>query len=113
MSDYRYFSSDEARGLRPDLVLRLDYARHVAGVPFVITSGFRTPEENAAAGGGGNSAHLRGWAVDLSCPDHVTRFHVIRGLYAAGFRRIVVYKATGHVHADADPSLDQDILIIK
>lgn len=37
-----------------------------AGIPIRVTSGFRTPEQNAAAGGARDSQHLRGDATDIS-----------------------------------------------
>lgn len=111
----KHFEEHEVEGLRPELALRLDVARDIAGVPFRITSGFRTPEHNAAVGGKSNSAHLRGWAADLFVPavSNRTRYHLVRGLFLAGFRRVVLYKDTGCVHADCDPSLPQDVLVLK
>lgn len=110
---YQFFSDEEVAGLNTSLCLRLDYARLLAGVPFTITSGFRTPEENAAAGGSPNSAHLRGLAVDLRAKDSTTRFKIIKGLLLAGFDRIVVYASTGHVHADIDPNLPRPVFVVK
>ncbi len=109
----RYFTPEEVEGLEPELAVRLDVARGHAGIPFVITSGFRTPEENAAVGGGDNSAHLRRWAVDLRARTSGGRYFIVRGLFLAGFRRVVLYKDSDHVHADCDPSLPQDVLVIK
>lgn len=109
----RWFTDDEVRGLRPELVAVLDYARQRAGVPFIITSGFRTPEQNDAAGGVSNSAHLRGWAVDLRAQDNETRFYIVTALLDVGFKRIVLYASDGHLHADLDPSLPAPILQIK
>lgn len=109
----KHFSPAEVAGLEPELAVRLDIAREHAGVPFRITSGFRTPERNAAVGGGVNSSHLRGYGADLDAYDSGDVFHIVGGLYFAGFRRIVVYKGYGHVHVDCDPSLPQNVLVIK
>ena len=46
------------------LMMALDRARADAGVPFVVTSGWRSVAHNAAIGGAGDSAHLAGHAVD-------------------------------------------------
>ena len=108
-----YFTDDEIEGLAPALVERLSAARKLAMVPFVITSGYRSPERNAAVGGGDNSAHLRGFAVDLSAHDSVSRFKIVKALFDAGFTRVVLYASDGHVHVDCDDTLPQGVLVVK
>jgi zinc D-Ala-D-Ala carboxypeptidase len=104
----RYFSAEEIEGLSLQLVDMLDHARGLAKVPFRITSGFRTPEQNRAADGVWDSAHTRGLAVDLACFDSRARLRMISGLIMAGFIRIGVYSR--HLHIDIDPTLPQDVL---
>jgi zinc D-Ala-D-Ala carboxypeptidase len=80
----------------------LDRAREIAGVPFVINSGFRTEAHNRAVGGSPNSSHKRGYAADIrTSPETQTR--IISALREAGFKRIGIYRT--FVHADNDPSL--------
>jgi zinc D-Ala-D-Ala carboxypeptidase len=105
----KHFTDAEIVGLQPQLVEMLDAARDAAGVPFVITSGLRTPEQNSAAGGVQDSAHLRGLAVDLADFDPATRFAIVKSLLAVGFTRIGVY-ADGHLHCDCDSSLPQSVM---
>lgn len=102
------FLPEEIAGLDPRLVGMLDEARTIAGVPFVITSGLRTTEENAGAQGVQNSAHLRGLAVDLQCLDATYRFFMLVGLVRVGFRRIGQYDR--HIHVDCDESLPQNVV---
>ena len=109
----RHFTLKEVRGLKPRFVEKLDRAREIAGVPFVITSGFRTPRQNAAAGGKPNSSHLRGWGADLRARRSPQRFQIVYGLVMAGFRRVVVYAGDGHVHVDDDPSLTKPVFVVK
>ena len=81
----------------------LDRARELAGLPFVITSGYRTPDHNESVGGVDESAHTRGYAADISIKDmddgDVTK--VIAACSIAGFRRIG--KADSFIHVDNDP----------
>ena len=61
----------------------LDDARHKAGIPFVITSGYRCPSHNRAVGGVANSAHTKGLAADIACSDSRTRGYIIGALFEA------------------------------
>lgn len=103
-----YFKPEEVVGLEKELVDKLNSARHVAGVPFIITSGKRTPESNAGAGGVESSSHISGLAVDLRVSDGSTRFAIVKGLLAAGFNRIGLYDL--HCHVDCDTSKPQNVI---
>lgn len=88
---------------------RLDTARELCGFPIVITSGKRTPEQNAAASGTSESSHMQGLAVDLRAPTGQNeREKMIWALGRAGFRRMGIY--TRHIHADVDEKKDQDVV---
>ncbi len=105
---YKFFKENEIVGLDPRLVARLDTARALANIPFIITSGFRTAQQNTEAGGVQNSAHLRGLAVDLAVSNDFDRFIIQVACVSAGFKRIGVY--TRHIHVDIDDSLPQNVL---
>lgn len=92
-------------------VLKLDLAREIAGVPFVITSGYRCPAHNAEVGGVKQSAHMAGLAADIACPDSVTRLKILRGLIVAGFRRIGIGK--NFVHCDVDTSKPNNVWLYE
>ena len=90
------------------LCLMLDDARDIAGVPFLITCGLRTPEQNTVLPESvQNSAHLTGNAVDLACSDSRARYSMLRGLMLVGFNRIGIY--AGHLHADNSSTLPQSV----
>jgi len=108
MSKYRHFSDEEGNGLDAELMDRLDFARDLCGFPIVITSGLRTPEQNASAGGVSDSSHLLGLAADLHSPTgQFEREKMIWALGRAGFRRIEL--ATKHIHVDVNPNKQQDV----
>jgi uncharacterized protein YcbK (DUF882 family) len=79
---------------------QLDRAREIAGIPFRITSGFRSPEHNAAVGGHPNSRHLDGEAADIAAPDSESRGRILQALVQAGLQSFAVSKERGFIHVD-------------
>jgi len=98
--DLKHFKAKEVKGLAGNLVVKLDRARELAKVPFIINSGYRTISENNKVGGVKNSSHLKGLAVDISAKNTKERAMIVFGLLSAGFQRVKIYKT--HVHADID-----------
>ena len=80
----------------------LDKARDIAGIPFVINSGYRTLEHNAKVGGVNSSSHTKGVAVDIACKESRARFVIVSALKDAGFTRIGISSAFIHVDSDID-----------
>lgn len=109
--EYKYFKPNEIISLDPYLVYLLDLARDIAGIPFVITSGYRTKEKNLKVGGVEDSAHLSGKAADLRCRNSVERFIMVDSLLAAGFKRIGF--GAGHIHVDIDDEKPQNVMFIE
>ncbi len=95
-----------------ELVLKLDDARRIAGIPMIVNSGYRCPKHNREVDGFATSSHLRGYAADISTPDHQTRFKIVRALVLAGFQRIIIYRDKRFVHVDVDPEKPQNIMPI-
>ena len=87
---------------------RLDDARGIAGVPFKITSGYRTREHNDRVGGVDSSAHTSGHACDIACRDSVTRWLIINALMLCGFNRIGI--ADTFIHVDDDPNKPENVI---
>lgn len=95
-------------GLVPDFRDKLNHAREIAGVPFVLNSAFRCSAHNAEVGGSETSSHLAGLAVDIKCSDSRTRWIVIDALKQAGFNRIGVGKT--FIHVDDDLTKPQGVV---
>lgn len=109
---YKYFKDDEFKRaspacsisqMCPDTLARLDCAREVAGVPFVINSAYRSPEYERSKGRSGSGAHTVGRAVDIRCADSVTRWKIVFGALSTGFLRIGL--GPTFVHLDDSPDL--------
>ena len=108
-----HFTRDEfgqADGVEPDwdMVMRLDQARAIAGVPFRITSGLRSDEHNARVGGSPGSAHLTGNAVDIYCESSKHRYLILDALMQAGFDRIGIGR--DFIHVDNDRSKPRNVV---
>ena len=56
--------------LDPNAMDALQSLREEIGKPFVIVSGYRSPEHNAAVGGAKRSKHMEGIAFDVSMRGH-------------------------------------------
>ena len=108
MGNWKHFQEGEVAGLDTELIAMLDMAREKAGVPFLITSGKRTPDQNAGLSGTvKDSAHLTGNAVDLAVNEDHAMNRMLYGLYAAGFGRFGLYfrldgskLIPAHIHVD-------------
>ena len=83
-----------------DFLEMLDEARSRAGVPFVISSGFRSDEHNAVVGGAPDSSHLKGCAADIVAYTSRDRFLIVTALLEAGFDRIGL--GEDFIHVDSD-----------
>lgn len=86
----------------------LDKARHLAGIPFVINSGYRTRAHNRAVGGLKNSAHLDGFAADIRVKTSRERIYIVGALLEAGFNRIGI--ANTFIHVDNDPTKPEEVM---
>jgi len=91
----------------------LDRARDQAGIPFKITSGFRTPEYNLDLKRRGYSvakysAHMQGLAADIAVTSSANRLIIIESLLFVGFRRLGIGK--GFIHVDLSKTKAQDVV---
>lgn len=80
------------------LLCRLDAARSIAGIPFIINSSYRED----------SPSHKNGVAVNVAASMSTTRYLVVQGAIMADFQRIGVYDL--HVHLDVSRDLDQRVI---
>lgn len=98
------------RMMDEDFLQMLDRARHLAGVPFKVNSGYRNKEWNKKCGGRPNSAHTLGCAADIHCVDSRNRCYILGALLEVGFNRIGIAKTFIHVDNSYDASHDEDVI---
>ena len=87
-----------------ELMDRLQRARTIAGVPFVVNSACRCLQHNRNIGSSDSSDHVTTASqpcigIDIQAADSVRRFHIMRGLFAAGFDRIAPSFERNFIHA--------------
>ena len=98
-------------GLDLGLVEILDKAREYAGIPFKITSGYRSPEYETGKGRDPKGPHTTGKAVDLRVRNSNERFLILEALFVVGFRRIG--DEIDHIHADICNDRDLSVVWLK
>lgn len=117
MTKAKYFSESEFKKCTPKCSLqdmdqsfmsKLDTARSIAGIPFVLNSAYRSKEWEIKQGRAGTSSHCEGKAVDIRCGSDYNRFIVIDALRKAGFTRIGVAKT--YIHVDSSITHSQKVI---
>lgn len=91
---------------------RLGVARSIAGIPFRINSGYRSPEYNRQLQERGyktspTSSHTKGLAADISTKNSEERYLILQSLLLSGFTRIGLGK--NFIHVDTDSSKPQHV----
>lgn len=113
----KYFKEAEFKKCSPSCSLqdmdqrfmyKLDKAREMAGIPFVVNSAFRPVAWEKSKGRSGTGAHTTGHAVDIRCNTSVNRMKIVFALLSVGFRRIGIGKT--YVHVDDDETKPQNVI---
>ena len=117
MKIFRYFKKSEFEckcgcggNVEDKLIEKLDLARDIAGIPFIINSGYRCKKHNENVGGTDKSSHIKGLAVDIDINGSRDRFIVVDALLKAGFERIGVKYDDLLVHADIDEEKSRKVM---
>ena len=74
------------------------------------SSAYRTQAHNKSVKGAANSAHLRGYAIDIPCNDSYLRWKILYFALTFGVVRIEVGR--NWVHVDFDLSLPQKVVFL-
>jgi zinc D-Ala-D-Ala carboxypeptidase len=111
----RYFKKEEfwcpccgKEKMQPDFLLMMDTIRMLHGGPLYINSGWRCESHNTDIGGALNSAHPRGWAVDISVLGSRKRYELMSICFRVGITRMGVMNTA--LHIDMDPDLPQNVI---
>ena len=89
-------------------IYMLDSARTIAGIPFVINSGYRSEPHNRYVNGVLGSAHTKGHAADIKVTNSNERKIILESLQKVGFNRFGIGRT--FIHVDNDPSKPADVI---
>ena len=104
----RCYPSCSLQDMKQTTMNKLDTAREIAGISFVLTSAYRSPEHDRSRERSGTGAHTLGRAIDIRCNTSGDRFLIVDALLKAGFKRVGI--ARTFVHADDSGVHDQEII---
>ena len=93
-----------------ELLERLNRARELADIPFIISSWNRCSKHNHKCGGSSTSGHLRGEAVDIIYKNSVELFSIQKSLFDAGFTRMGINHTSKFIHVDVTPEKLQGVV---
>jgi zinc D-Ala-D-Ala carboxypeptidase len=94
--------------IKPELLKVLSNLEEDIGEELEYNSGYRCEQCNREAKGAKNSAHLRGYAVDIKCNTSRLRYLILSAVAVIGVNRIGVGKT--FIHIDVDPSLAEKVV---
>ena len=77
-------------------LVKLNRARCLAGVPFVLNCAYRSPSWDKSHGRSGSGYHTKGRAVDVRCLDSSVRYKIVRACVDCGLS-VGVYPTFLHI----------------
>ena len=101
---YKYFKVEDfacsetgENEIQDGFVKRLDELREACGFPFIVTSGYRSPNHPIEAKKSSPGAHAQGIAADIAVNGGAQRRKVVHSAIILGFKGIGVAKSFVHV----------------
>jgi zinc D-Ala-D-Ala carboxypeptidase len=83
--------------MKEEFLIKLSRFRFIVGEELYINSAFRTKRHNHRVGGVENSAHTKGYAIDLSAKSQSDRYLLLQAAFLSGFNRIGIGKRFIHL----------------
>lgn len=91
----------------------MERVREILGSPVFVSSWYRSPAVNLAAGGVSTSDHMRGGAVDFTCPGFGSPYDVAVRLRDSGIKFDQLILEYGWVHISFNAAMRQQCLTKK
>ena len=91
--------------MKHEFILKLDQLRKECGFPFIITSGYRSPDHPVEAKKSSPGTHAMGIAADIAIRGGWQRFKVVDEALALGFTGIGVGEDFVHVDTRQYPMM--------
>jgi zinc D-Ala-D-Ala carboxypeptidase len=88
----------------------LEQVRKLLGYPLFINSGYRSPELNRAVKGSSTSAHVHGYAADITCRKFGTPDEIVKLLKNSGIKYDQIIAEGTWTHISFDPKMRQETL---
>jgi hypothetical protein len=91
----------------------MEKVRSLLSYPIIISSGYRSPQVNAAVKGAANSQHLEGRAADFTSPKFGTPKQIIEKILSSNIQYDqVIYEFNTWVHISFSPKNRKQALVI-
>lgn len=80
-----------------EFLRKLDALRHACGFPFIVTSGYRSPQHSIEAGKSKPGMHTSGCAADIRALNGSQKYIILQKALEMGFTGIGVAKTFIHL----------------
>lgn len=104
MSEFKYFKTEDfdcqetgQNNMKEEFIHALDELREACGFPFIVTSGYRSPEHSIEKRKAKPGTHAQGIAADIRVNGGNQRYKIIEMAHKQGFGGIGVAKTFVHV----------------